>query len=196
MKDIKDFVTATEGGFTIDTEAYQKELSAELDRVRTQARKTAEENVEKNLRAKLEKEIAEQMEEAAKLSAEEKLKKAMEDFENQKKEFDKQRIKQMYKDANIGDEEIEILCSLIGEDSAKNLETAQKYVDARKAANDTIEKKIKEEIQLGITRPTIDNGGSGENDNIGKKAAMAIHRDDASAKYIDLKPNNNLGVKI
>lgn len=198
MKDIKEFIKKGENGeFTIDYEAYKAELNSELDRARTQASETAKNNAEKTLRSTIEKEIKEKLEAEAKLSAEEKLKQEREAFALEKKEFDKKRIKQMYADAGIGEAEIEILCGLIGDDSEKNIETATKFAEARKTANEDAEKRFKEKMQQNGVRVDGSNGSGSDDDNIGAKMAKLFSDKNEGNGYIDLNARHNGGeVKI
>lgn len=134
---LKDFIKQnSDGTFEYDDAAF----TSALDRERTQASDTARKNAEQKLRVEIEKELKAKLEEEAKLTAEEKLKKDMEAFAQQKRDFDKQRITTIYKDAGISDAEIEYLTTLIGDDSDKNIETAQKFAEARKTANEEYKK--------------------------------------------------------
>lgn len=181
---IKDFIKQKEDGtFDIDEAAF----TSALDRERNQASDTARKNAESKLRGEIEKELKIKLEEEAKLTAEEKLKKDMEAFAQQKRDFDKQRITTIYKDAGISDAEIEYLTTLIGDDSTKNLETAQKFAEARKSANEEYKKKLTEEFQTSGTRPK-DGDGTGGTSNIAK-LAQEMSAPKTSNAYVDLSGN-------
>lgn len=189
MKDIKDFVKTNEDGtITIDYDAYNAELKSELDRARTQASNTAKENAEKQLKVTLEKEIKAKLEEEAKMTAEEKLKVEREALLEEKKKFDQERIVKIYEDAGIGKDEIEILSKLISDNSEVNLETAKKFADARKAANEVSKKAILEELQLSKQKDDNFGGGGGGDDDLGAKWAKTLSSQAPSA-YVDLSPN-------
>ena len=120
MKDIIEFATVNEKGeIVIDYDAYNKELASELDRARTQASQTAKQNAEKELRTSLVKELKEKAEAEAKMTADELLKAEKEAFHKERLEFDKKQVETIYKEAGIGDNEIELLTALLGEDTTK-----------------------------------------------------------------------------
>lgn len=179
---INDFIkTKEDGSFEVDQAAF----TAALDRERNQASETSKKNTEQKLRSEIEKELKAKLEEEAKLTAEEKLKKDMEAFAQQKRDFDKQRIVTIYKDAGISDAEIEYLTALIGDDSEKNLEVAQKFAEARKTANDEYKKKLTEELQTSGGRPN-----AGGNSDDGNESDAARYAKEFSARptntFVDL----------
>lgn len=187
---LKDFIKQnSDGTFEYDDAAF----TSALDRERTQASDTARKNAEQKLRGEIEKELKAKLEEEAKLTAEEKLKKDMEAFAQQKRDFDKQRITAIYKDAGISDAEIEYLTTLIGDDSDKNIETAQKFAEARKTANEEYKKKLTEEFQTSGSRPK-DGGGSGE-ESVASKLAKEFSTQPTAGGYVDLK-GDSTDVKI
>lgn len=166
---IKDFLKQTENGtFDIDEAGF----IAALDRERSKASDTASKNTESKLRTALEKEIREKLEEEAKLSAEQKLQKQMDDFAEMKRNFDRERVKAIYEGAGIGAEETELLLTLIGDDSEKNLENAKKFADARKKANEDNEKRIREELLRNNGDRPDGNGDKGEVSEAEKYAKM------------------------
>lgn len=178
---INDFLKKNDDGtFDIDEAGF----TAALDRERNKASDTAKANTEKKLRAELEKEIKEKLEEEAKLSAEQKLQKQMEEFAEKKRAFDKDRVKTIYKDAGISDDEIELMLSLIGDDSDKNIATATKFADARKKANEEYEKKVKEDILRNSDRPDNHKDGDGEESEAERFAKMFSKK--AVSDYVDL----------
>lgn len=182
---IKDFVKTNEDGSTsIDTTAFEAALKSELDKARTQASETASVNTEKKLRKSIEEEIRGKLEEEAKMSAEEKLKAEREKFLEEKKAFDKKRIESIYKDAGISDDEIAIMCSLIGEDSDKNIETATKFAEARKASSEEAKKKMLEELQMGGRRGSDGGQGGGNDNSVAKKMAEKYSKKVAE-DYVD-----------
>ena len=183
---IKDFVKTNEDGSTsIDTTAFEAALKSELDKARTQASETASANTEKKLRKSIEEEIRSKLEEEAKMSAEEKLKAERDKFLEEKKAFDKKRIESIYKDAGISDDEIAIMCSLIGEDSDKNIETATKFAEARKASSEEAKKKMLEELQMGGRRGSDGGQGGGIDNSVAKKMAEKYSKEVAEV-YVHL----------
>ena len=178
---INDFLKKNEDGtFSIDEAGF----TAALDRERNTASDTAKKNAEKKLRAELEKEIKEKLEEEAKLSAEQKLQKQMEDFAQMKREFDISRVKTIYKDAGISDDEAELMLALIGDDSDKNIENAHRFADARKKAKEEAEKRIREELLRENKRPDGNGAGDGqesEGERYAKKYSVKTNTD-----YVDL----------
>lgn len=180
--DISKYVTiGDDGKLKIDSEAF----NAELDRIRTQASDTASKNTETKLRSALEKEVRAKVEEEAKMSAEQKLEAERAKFLEEKKAFDIVRIKQIYKDANISDDEIEILLGGVGDDSEKNIEIATKFATARKASDEQYKKQLQEEIQQRTPNPNTN--GDGSTKSIGELMAekFSSHSDN---KYVDLSP--------
>lgn len=178
---INDFLKKNDDGtFDIDEAGF----TAALDRERNKASDTAKANTEKKLRAELEKEIKEKLEEEAKLSAEQKLQKQMEEFAEMKRAFDKDRVKTIYKDAGISDDEIELMLSLIGDDSDKNIATATKFADARKKANEEYEKKVKEDILRNSDRPDNHKDGDGDETEAERFAKMFSKK--VVSDYVDL----------
>lgn len=178
---INDFIkTKEDGSFEVDQAAF----TAALDRERNQASETSKKNTEQKLRSEIEKELKAKLEEEAKLTAEEKLKKDMEAFAQQKREFDKQRIVTIYKDAGISDGEIEYLTALIGDDSEKNLETATKFAEARKTANEQYKKALTEELQVNSARPKDSDGGSDA--SLAVRLAKEFSQPSNANKYVDL----------
>ena len=187
---LKDFIKQnSDGTFEYDDAAF----TSALDRERTQASDTARKNAEQKLRVEIEKELKAKLEEEAKLTAEEKLKKDMEAFAQQKRDFDKQRITTIYKDAGISDAEIEYLTTLIGDDSDKNIETAQKFAEARKTANEEYKKKLTEEFQTSGSRPKDGEGSGGE--SVVSKLAKEFSTQPTAGGYVDLK-GDSTDVKI
>ena len=188
--DIKNFVKTNEDGTTsVDTAAFEAALKSELDKARTPASDPAAANAEKKLRGSIEKEIREKLEEEAKMTAEEKLKAEREKFAAEKKEFDKKRIEQIYKDAGLSDNEIAIMCALIGDDSDKNIETATKFAEARKASTEEFKTKLKEEFQMETRRGSDGgNGGNGEN-SVAKQMAKKYSAPPAE-DYVDFTGAN------
>lgn len=180
--DISKFVTIGEDGkLKIDNEAF----NAELDRERTKASETASKNTETKLRSAMEKEIREQLKQEAEMSAEQKLQAERAKLLEERKAFDIERIKKIYKDANISDTEVEILLASVGEDSAKNLETAQKFAEARKVADENYKKKVQEEFQFNDKNPN--NGNTNGVKSLGEQMAERLsHREEN--KYVDLSP--------
>lgn len=197
MKDLKDFIKVKDdGSFEIDYDAYKAELTSELDRARQQASETAKSNAEKSLKDKLTKEIKEELANQAKLTAEEQLKIERDAFMAEKKAFDVERIKTIYKDAGIGDDEIVILTSLIGEDSSKNLETANNFAKARKIANEEAKKKFQEEMQLNGQNVPPGNQSSGQI-SYAEQKAKELSKPKETQGYVNLSNNyTDNGVNI
>ena len=183
---LKDFIKQnSDGTFEYDEAAF----TSALDRERTQASETARKNSEQKLRSEIEKELKVKLEEEAKLTAEEKLKKDMEAFAQQKRDFDKQRITTIYKDAGISDTEIEYLTALIGDDSEKNIETAQKFAEARKTSNEEYKKQLTEEFQTSGKRPN--DGGDGAGEGVAAKLAKEFSKQPTAGAYVDLKGDSS-----
>lgn len=161
MKDLRDYVTFNENGEAVFDEASYK---ADLDRERNQASETARANAEKKLRTSIESEIRTKIEEEAKLTAEEKMQKERAAFLEEKKAYNAERIKNIYKDSGLfAEDELEVYSSLITDDYEKSLETANKLVQSRKVYNENYEKTFNEKLQQGLPRQ---NGGqSGNNES-------------------------------
>ncbi len=188
---INDFIKQKEdGSYEVDQAAF----NAALDRERNQASETSKKNTEQKLRSEIEKELKTKLEEEAKMTAEEKLKKDMEAFAQQKRDFDKQRITTIYKDAGITDTEIEYLTTLIGDDSEKNLETATKFADARKKANQEYEKVLIEKFQTNGYRPKDD--GNGNTEDIGAQFAKEFAAKTNISDFVDLSGKTGDGIKL
>lgn len=172
-----------DGTYEIDTAAFE----ADLDRERNKASDTAKKNTESKLRGDLEKEIRAKLEEEAKQTAEEKLQKQIEAFAEQKRAFDKKQVTAIYKDAGISDEEIELMLALVGEDSEKNIENAQKIADARKKFNEENKKKIREELIENGVRPDGNGGDDKKTEDEGEKYAKLFSTKAEGNDYVDLK---------
>lgn len=183
---IKDFLKQNEDGtYDIDEAGF----AAELDRERNKASDTAKKNTETKLRSNLEKEIREKLEEEAKLSAEQKLQKQIEEFAEKKKAFDKERVKAIYKEAEISDDEIEHMLTLVGDDSEKNIDIATRFADARKKANEEYKKKIQEDILRngGEYRP---KDGDEKEVSEAEKYAKQYSKKPTGNEYVDLSGKN------
>lgn len=154
MEDLKKYVTINENGEPVFDEASFK---ADLDRERNQASETARSNAEKKLRASIESEIRAKIEEEAKLTAEEKMQKERETFLAEKRAYQAERIKNIYKDSGLfSDQELEVLCNLVTGDFDKDVNNANVMVQSRKAYNEGYEKTFNEKLQQGLPRT---NGG-------------------------------------
>lgn len=181
------FIKVDENGNAIlDEKAFNAEMQSELDKARQQASDTAAKNTENKLREALEREIKAKLEEEAKLSAEEKLEAERKKFAEEKRAFDKERIKAIYADAGMSDAEIEFALGLVGDDSVKNLETARKFADARKAANEAAEKKFKEALQSGTPAPNGGSVGGSVEKSVGELQAERFASPDHRSDYVDL----------
>ena len=181
------FIKVDENGkVVIDEKAYNAEMQSELDKARQQASETSATNTEKKLRESLEKDIRAKLEEEAKLSAEEKLEAERKKFAEEKKEFDKTRIKAIYADAGMSEVEIELALGLVGDDSAKNLETAKKFAEARKAANEAAEKKFKEDLQNHTPSPNGGDPNGGGEKSVGERQAERFAKVEKVNDYVDL----------
>lgn len=183
ISDLLSFLKVGEDGkIVVDEDGYKAKAQSELDKARQQASDTAAANAEKKLRDSLEKEIKAKLEEEAKMTAEQKLEAERKAFEEEKKAFDTERIKSIYADAGMSEAEIEVAIGLIGNDSAKNLETATKLAEARKLANEDVRKKFKEELQKNGGLPN--DGGNGGGNDFGALQAKRFEKTEDS--YVDL----------
>lgn len=184
MINIQDYVSiGANGELQIDNEKFASAYQSEMDRARTQASDTASANAEKKLRTQLEKELRKEAEEKAKLSAEELLKQREDELLKKQRAFEEKQLKAMYKENGFGDEEIELLCSFIGEDSDANLETATKFINARKAQMDLVITKTKEEMQFNGYRPQ--GGGTDQTLSIGQRQAQRQNAENID-NFVDL----------
>lgn len=167
MKDLKDYAKINEKGeLELDIDLFK----ADLDRERNQSSETARANAEKKLRTAIESEIRKKIEDEAKLTAEEKLAKEREALANERKQFNADRIKALYKTNDLfSDEEIESFSALITDDYNLSLQTATKLVEARKKRNEEYEKGLSEKLQLGTPRTNGNGSNSGEGE-FAKKA--------------------------
>ena len=104
----------------------------------------------------------------------------------EKKEFDKTRIKAIYADAGMSEVEIELALGLVGDDSAKNLETAKKFAEARKAANEAAEKKFKEDLQNHTPSPNGGDPNGGGEKSVGERQAERFAKVEKVNDYVDL----------
>lgn len=157
MKKLSDFVTFGEDGKPIfDDAAY----TAELDRARNEASATARTNAEKELRKSITDQVRNEIEENAKLSAEEKLAKDREALVNERKSFNSERFKSHLKNANLfSDEEVEVYMGLLSDNYDESIGRADKVIAARTKYNEDYDKKVKQELQVGLPRG---NGGGQE----------------------------------
>lgn len=191
MKDITNFIKQNaDGSYTIDNDAYSKELQSELDRARQQASDTARQNAEKELRSSIMKELQEKAEADAKLTAEQKLQAEREAFAKEKRDFDILRVKNIYKEAGFTEKEIEYLAELVGDDTEKNLEKATNIAEARKVANEETRKKIQEELQTNGRRGGDDNGGGSGEKGLGARMAEKFSQATVN-DYVDLSGNSS-----
>lgn len=180
------FINIDENGkVVVDEAAYKAEAQSELDKARQQASDTSAANTEKKLRAEIEKEVKVKLEEEAKLSAEEKLEAERKKFAEEKRAFDTERIKAIYTDAGMSEAEIEVALGLIGDDSVKNLETARKFADARKAANEQALKQFQEDLQKRTPHPN-GGGSDGGEESLGAQQAKRFAEPAKSNDYVDL----------
>lgn len=187
---IMSFIKVDENGKAVlDEQAFNAEMQSELDKARQQASDTAAKNTESKLRESLKKELKAELEQEAKMSAEQKLEAERQKFAEEKKAFDKERIKAIYADAGMSEAEIEVALGLVGDDSVKNLETAKKFADARKAANEAAEKKIKESLQSQTPPPNGGGGNGGGEKSVGEKQAERFAKVDPTSDYVDLSGN-------
>jgi hypothetical protein len=157
MLDISKFVTVNEEGkAVIDTEAYKSAYDAEL-------RKSLDTNSE-NTRKKLEADLRKQIEEEAKLSAEDKLNKRVEEFEasmaQKIKDFAKTQAKAKMKGAEIGDDEINTYLELVN--SEDDIAKIDKLIETRKKTQEDLKKKWQEEILAKQPSANANNGSTGE----------------------------------
>lgn len=157
MLDISKFVTVNEEGkAVIDTEAYKSAYDAEL-------RKSLDTNSE-NTRKKLEAELRSKIEEEAKLSADEKLNKRIEEFESsmaQKlKDFAKKQAKAKMSSAEIGEDEINTYLELVNTD--EDIAKIDKLIETRKKTQEDLKKKWQEELLANQPNPNANNGSTGE----------------------------------
>ena len=157
MLDISKFVTVNEEGkAVIDTDAYKSAYDAEL-------RKSLDTNSE-NTRKKLEAELRKSIEEEAKLSAEDKFKKQVEEFEasmaQKIKDFAKTQAKAKMKGAEIGDEEIDTYLELVN--SEDDIAKIDKLIETRKKSQEELKKKWQEELVNNQPRPNGNNGSTSE----------------------------------
>ena len=157
MLDISKFVTVNEEGkAVIDTDAYKSAYDAEL-------RKSLDTNSE-NTRKKLEAELRKTIEEEAKLSAEDKFKKQVEEFEksmSQKMtEFAKKQAKAKMVSAEIGEEEINTYLELVNNDD--DIAKIDKLIETRKKTQDELKKKWQEELVNSQPNPNGNNSSGAE----------------------------------
>lgn len=167
MKELKNYVTLNDKGeLEFDNDAF----TADLDRERNQSSETARANAEKKLRTAIESEIRQRIEDEAKLTAEERVKKEREALANERKLFNAERIKALYKTDNLfSDEEVESFSALISDDYDLSLQMATKIVEARKKHNESYEKGLSEQLQLKTPRTNGGSQKSGE-DEFARKA--------------------------
>lgn len=173
-----------DGKIVVDEDGYKAKTQSELDKARQQASDTAAANAEKKLRDSLEKDIRSKLEEEAKMTAEQKLEAERKAFAEERRAFDTERIKAIYAEAGMSEAEIEVALGLIGDDSAKNLEVAKKFADARKAANEADRKKFQEELQMNGRLPDGGKGGSGNENDLGALQAKRFEK--PAETYVDL----------
>lgn len=172
MKSLQDYLTKNENGEYVINEA---EYKADLDRERNQASETARANAEKKLRSTIEAEIRAKIEEEAKLTAEEKLQKDREKLMAEYRAYNSERVKNIYKDSGLfTDEEIELYTAVSSDDFNKNIETAHKFVEARKKYNADFETKFTEKLQQGL--PRTQGTGTKESDAARKAKSYAQNR--------------------
>lgn len=157
MLDISKFVTIGEDGkAVIDKDAYQSAYDAEL-------RKSLDTNSE-NTRKKLEADLRKQIEEEAKLSAEDKLNKRVEEFETSMaqriKDFAKTQAKVKMTNAEIGEDEINTYLELVNSDD--DIAKIDKLIETRKKTQDDLKKKWQEELLAKQPNPSASNGSTGE----------------------------------
>lgn len=157
MLDISKFVTVNEEGkAVIDTEAYKSAYDAEL-------RKSLDTNSE-NTRKKLEAELRNKIEEEAKLSAEDKLNKRVEEFEasmaQRIKDFAKTQAKVKMTNAEIGEDEINTYLELVN--SEDDISKIDKLIETRKKTQEDLKKKWQEELLANQPNPNANNGSTGE----------------------------------
>ncbi len=176
--DIKKYVTYDENGKAIFDETA---FNADLDRERNNASETARTNTEKKLRKDIEAEIRGKIESEAKLTAEQKLEQERLAFEQERKQFNKDRIIALYQNSNLfSDEEIETFSGLITDNYEESVVTVNKLIEARKKRNETYEKDLTEKIQAGLPR---NNGGeSGNGGKIDTEIAKIAKSYDMGAK--------------
>lgn len=184
ISDLLGFLKVEDGKIVVDEEGYKAKSQSELDKARQQASDTAAANAEKKLRDNLEKEIKAKLEEEAKMTAEQKLEAERKAFADEKKAFDTERIKVIYADAGMSAAEIELALGLIGDDSAKNLEVAKKFAEARKAANEEDRKKFQEELQKNGRLPDGSGGNGGNENDLGALQAKRFEK--PADNYVDL----------
>lgn len=179
--ELKDYYTKNEAGEYVFDEAKFK---ADIDRERNSASKTSAENTEKRLRDKLEAEIRTKLEEEAKLSAEEKLQKEREALLSERKSFNKERIKTLYRSGDLfGEEEAEALCGLITDDYNASLTSATALIEARKKKVEVDKQKLLQDIQAGQGNPSGQGGSTGDSDAVRRaKARNAQISNDVEVK--------------
>ena len=165
MLDISKFVTVDENGkAVIDTEAYKSAYDAEL-------RKSLDTNSE-NTKKKFEAELRKSIEEEAKLSAEEKFKKQVEEFEKSMTQritdFAKKQAKAKMVSAEIGEEEINTYLELVNTDD--DIAKIDKLIETRKKTQEELKKKWQEELVNSQPNPS-GNQSSGAEKSYGAQMA-------------------------
>lgn len=180
-KELKDYVTFDDNGKPIfDNEAF----TADLDRERNQASETARSNAEKKLRANLEKEIRDKLAQEAEMTANEKFEARLKEFEEKERLFNKREVEQVFKASNLfAEEEINLLVLNLGSDQAKNLESANAFVEARKKYTEKYEKDFLAKVQSQQPRPD-GNGNGGKTETEAEKYAKK-HSEKQETKIIN-----------
>ena len=164
MKNLKDYITFDDNGKPIFDEAA---FNADVDRERNNASETARSNAEKKLRKDVEAEIRQKIEEEAKLTAEQKLLKEKELLEAERKQFNAERIKNLYVASGMFDEaEIAMYTSRISDNYEESEKEANAFINFRKSYQEKYEKEMVEKLQSGTPRPDGNggNGGAGESE--------------------------------
>lgn len=185
---IKDYYKTKEDGTSeFDESAYETAMQSYIDDQRRIASETAKKNG-----------IAEgkkQAEETAKMSAEEKLEQTKREFQEEmdkrlaefkKKEidFNKTRIKAIYKNAGLSEKEIETLVSLVGEDYEGAEKGANDFIEARKGVLETYKNDLMKDIQGGQPDPKGNNGNDGGKDSVAKQYAKQYNESQQSEQPI------------
>ncbi len=164
---LEDYISKNEQGEQVID--YEK-FNADLDRERTQASETARTKAEKDLR----KSIREELENEANLSAEEKVKAERDKLLEERKKFNEERVKAIYTDANISEDELSPLLELVTDDAEKSIERARTIANARKKQFEDYKELTKKELEkelAGKEPGTGGQSGGSKEENLGAKLA-------------------------
>jgi hypothetical protein len=169
MLNIKEFCKEVDGKTVVDTEAYNKAYTAEVDRERTVASTSARENAKKEMRDALKEEVRKEIEEETKLTIEEKNKKEREKIEAERLELNKEKVRNVFEKTGLYDDaEISELMTIVTLDGKVSLEKANKLAELRKTKMSEYEKTLTEKIQSGLQQPNGQNTNKNDNSEISK----------------------------